>query len=347
MLPPLWVLRSEASLAAFCSALVSPSWGSVAVDMTDLLLHLTFHERNISWPTADALTASRELLESPDSGLGEEQLAAYPDVPVSEQLFMKLPLWDDSLQAQLRDEPTAEQADAVKSWIFRILLWFQDEAKPLLPSVSGGSSSATITARRLFTHLGLSTTPMAGLQLALKLMISPLPPPQAVEGEPVEGEAGPQILVQHLWTILFSRRGRSSLAAAPPPELADFCLELIPPEPEPDPAAAAPAGKPAKGAKGAPDPAAEAKPVKKLKPEEMIVAFDENLIRNKAVLRGLCTHGALFCRRRALAMLFPPATASVPSLALHDTAQAAAAQGLASLVPTPPPTAEEVPEGET
>jgi len=336
LVPPSWVLRSEATLAAFCSALVSPAWGNTAVDITELLLHLTFHERQISWPSPEALIASRELLGSTASGLSAEQLAAYPDVPVSEELFMMLPLWDEKVEA--REELPDERPDVIKRWIFRVLLCFQDEAKPLLPSDSGRPTPATISGRRLFTYLGLSATPMAGLQLALKLLISPLPKAD-VEGEAevAEEECAPQILVQHLWSILFSC-GRPSAAVPPPPELGNFCTDLLPPPPEPE-AVAVPAGK--KGAAAVlEEPKEEVPPPP---PEEVRVDFDEMLVRNKAVLAGLCTHGGLFCRRRALPALFPAASA------LHDTSQAATAQGLASLVPIPEPpaTAEEAQEGES
>merc|ERR1719453_2459079 len=50
IVPPSLVLRSESALASLCSAQVTPAWGNVAVDITEFLLHLTFHERNISWP---------------------------------------------------------------------------------------------------------------------------------------------------------------------------------------------------------------------------------------------------------------------------------------------------------
>lgn len=339
--PPAWVLRSEAAVAVFCSELVTPAWGNVAVDITELVLQLTFHERNISWPSAEALMATRQLLESSASGLSQEQQAAFPDVPVSEELFMRLPLWEEKVNVQLRDEAPAEQADALKLWIFRVLLCFQDEDKPSLEA--GRSSAAAVSARRLFTYLGLAATPMAGLQLAMQMMISPLPPKVEVEGEITEGESIPQILVKHLWAVLFSCRGRPSKAAAPAPALADFCLELLPPEEEQE-EVAAPKGKPGKGAPPPPDPEEEAAPPPL--PEEMTVAFDEKLVRNKAVLRGLCTHGGLLCRRRGLGVLFPSASVATASPALHDTAQAASAQGMTTLVPTPPPSPVEDPAPE-
>lgn len=339
VVPPAWVLRSEAALATFCSAWVSPAWGNLAVDLTDLLLHLTFHERNISWPSAEALMASREMLESTASGLSEEELTAYPDVPVSEELFMKLPLWDDSVQAQLREQPPAERLGAIKLWIFRVLLCFQDEAMPVLPSSDGQLGTATISARRIFHYLGLGVTPMAGLQQSLKLMTSPIPPKEVAEGE----ESPPKILVQDLWAILFSCRSRPTGAAMPPPDLADFCTDLLAPEVdaelEPPMSAGKPTkpGKPGKGAVPDPEPVVEEKAPPPL-PEEMTVAFDDKLVRNKAVLRGLCTHGGLLCRRRALAVLFPAASQ------LHDTAAAADARGLATLVPTAEPPQEDAPE---
>jgi hypothetical protein len=310
----------------------------ITVDITDLLLHLTFHERNISWPKADALAACRQVLESAVSGLSEEQLAAYPDIPITEELFMRLPLWDDQVLAQLRDEQAGEQAEGVKSWIFRVLLYFQDEAKPALLSDARRLQSATISARRLFAYLGVSDTPMAGFELALKLMISPIPFKTSKDGETAEGERSPEILVQHLWRVLFCSQSRPCSAIAPPPRLDDFCMELVPPE-EPEPVV----DTKAKPGKGAPGPEAEEEKAPPPLPEEMTVSLNDELVRNKAVLRGLCTHGALFCRRRALSVLFPAAAGSVP-LVLHDTAQAAAAKGLSSLVPTPPPSAPAEPE---
>jgi hypothetical protein len=338
MVPPSFVSRSEALLAYFSATLVTPAWGNIAVDVTEILLQLTFHERNVPWPTAEALVAARGLIESAASGLTEEQLLAYPDVPVSEELFMQLPLWDDQVQQQLADEQPAERLDAIKIWIFRILLFFQDEAQPLLPSASGPNPAA-ISARRLFTYLGLAATPMAGLQLALKLLISPLPQKNDAEGE-VQEDAIAKIRVQHLWFILFSTQGRSSKAVAAPPTLADFCAELLPPDEEPEPVAAAKAAPKGKPGKGAPTP----EPVEEEKappppPEEMTVAFDEQLMRNKAILRGLCTHGGLLSMRRALDVLCPSASGSSPTstTALHDTAAAASARGLESLVPPPAP----------
>jgi hypothetical protein len=342
IVPPSWVLRSEAAIAAFCTSFVNSAWGNVAVDITDLMLHLTFCDRNISWPKAEALVASRQMLETMANSLSEDQPAAYPDMLVNEELFLQLPLWDD-LQSQLKDEPPDEQADRIRRWIFRILTCCQDEDKPLMLPDLGRSAPASISARRLFTYLGASTTPMAGLQLAMKLMASPVQ--VDAEAETAEAASAPQILVRDLWAILFSVGGRSSQAAVSPPELARFCSELLPPEADPEPAAV-PAGKPGKGASPAPPAPEEAKPP--TPPEEMTVEYDEKLFRNKAVLRGLCTHGGLLCRRRGLDMFFPSTGIEEPSSILHDTAQAAAAQGLSSIVPIPaPPEVEEKPEDES
>jgi hypothetical protein len=338
LVPPLWVKRSEATLATFCSALVNPEWGNVAVDVTELILALTFHERQISWPTMDALMASRQLLESKASGLTEKQLDAFPDVPVNEELFMKLPLWNQG-EIKLNIEPPSEQVDGVKRWLFRVLACFEKEDQPLLSSVT--AESTAISARRMFMYLALGAAPMAGLSQMLKLLLTHQPK-AGTAGDTGEGDSAPDILIHHLWQILFSVKGRpAACEVPPPPDLADFCVEVAPP-PEPEPVETK--GKAGKNAPPPPDPS-EAEPPPP--PEEMKVAFDEEkLMRNKAVLRGLCTHGGLFCRQRALSLLFPAADVPGPS-GLHTAAESLVAEALTSIVPPPStPAADEAEAGE-
>merc|ERR1719401_1371875 len=100
--------------------------------------------------------ASRHLLESKASGLSDGQLAAYPDVLVNEELFMRLPLWDEAA-IKLNIEPPTEQVEGVKRWVFRILACFQKEDQALLPSASG--EPAAISARRMFMYLALGAAP--------------------------------------------------------------------------------------------------------------------------------------------------------------------------------------------
>lgn len=312
----------------------SIQWGDVAVDVTEMLLALTLHERSLPWPTREALLASRQFLESSASGLNADQLEKYPDVFVSEDLFLQLPLWDEKALAMLNDEPQNERPEALKRWIFALLQCFQDETRMRLPpaanigtapltSGAGIVESAQISARRLFAYLGLGATPMEGAQLATQLMLKPHRPIETTEaGEEVEG--APKIFVHHLWGMLFSESGaRPRGAAAPARELGDFCRELTAVDGEPQPAEV--------------DPAEELPG-----PETITIPFDEKtLLRKPAVLRALCTHGGLLCKKRALAMLFPGGQAS--GLALHNSAESAEAKGLFSMVPTPPPTQESSP----
>jgi hypothetical protein len=331
LVPPLWVKRSEATLAAFCAALVNPEWGNVAVDVTEFFLALTFHERRIPWPTIEALVASRELIES-----RLEASDSYPDVQISEELFMELPLWDGKVSAKLTDEPSAEQLPSMKRCIFRILACFEREGQARVPSLSGPSSKESISARRMFTYLGLRNTPMEGLQAAVKLLLT-MQPKAVVEEEAEETERPPEILVQNLWSILFSRLGRPALGVPKPPELADFCTDLVPPAPL-EPVVEEKKGKPGKGAPiEAPPVEVEPPPP----PEKLTVVFDEaELLRKKAVLSGLCTHGGLLCHRRALKAFFPVAKDPAALVSLHSSKDALEAEGLVSSVPPPPPTPE-------
>jgi len=328
LVPPAWVRRSEASLAAFCLGFASTRWGDVAVDVTELLIALTLHERNLPWPTPEALLASREHLEK-YLAAGGVPLEKYPDVPVSEDLFLQLPLWDEEALAMLNDEPQNERSEALKRWIFAVLQCFQDESTPRLPDAATvGTASLTsgagISARRLFTYLGMGVTPMAGAQLAVQLLLKVDRPTETSEaGEEVEG--APQIFVHQLWAMLFSEGGtRPRGAAAPAPELGDFCRELT-------------------AVEGAEADAADLDPAEEPPaPETITIPFDERaLLRKPAVLGALCTHGGLLCRKRALAMLFP--TGQTSGLALHNSAESAEAKGLVSKVPTPPPTQETTP----
>jgi hypothetical protein len=333
LVPPMWVKRSEATLAAFCAALVNPEWGNVAVDVTELFLALTFHDRRIPWPTIEALAASRQLIES-----RVESVEAYPDVQISEELFMELPLWDDKVSSQLADEPSAEQLPHLKRWIFRILLCFQKDGQACVPAMLGRPSNEPISARRMLTYLGLGRTPMEGLRAAMKLLL-PIQPKVIVQGEAEaeEKESRPEILVQHLWSILYSRLGRPVAGAPKAPELAEFCTDLVPPAPLEPVVEETKKGKPAKGAPAASPEPVEVEPPPP--PEKMTVLLDEaELLRKKAVLSGLCTHGGLLCHRRALETFFPVARDPTVLVSLHNSKDALEAEGLASLVPAPPPT---------
>jgi hypothetical protein len=102
-------------------------------------------------------------------------------------------------------------------------------------------------------------------------------------------------------------------------------------------------GKPGKGAPiEAPPVEVEPPPP----PEKLTVAFDmkkvdeAELLRKKAVLSGLCTHGGLLCHRRALKAFFPAAKDPAALVSLHSSKDALEAEGLASSVPPPPPTPE-------
>jgi len=242
---------------------------------------------------------------------------------------MKLPLWLDN-------EPAC--ADDLKQWIFQVLQCFEKEADPSPPPrppsrrMSGAQgtmpqSSGTLTARRLFAYLGLGRAPAEGFQRMARLLL----PAAVFHGSE---EAPADVRIQDLWTILFSCKGRPRSMVASAPDLASFCA-LVLQEAKAEPAAppkggkAAPKAKGKKGAEAEEDTDAGPPPP----PEEATVVWSQQaLLQRPSVLRALCSHGALLCRRRGLETLFPSGGAGKPVL---SAAEAAAAVELQSLVPPP------------
>jgi len=295
MVPPLWVKRSEATLDLFCKSLPSPDWGVAKVDLTELFLALTFHGRDLSWPSEEALLASRSVVIS---SAGE---ASWPDFLVSEDMFEQLPFW------------TSLQGDSdMKKWLFEVLLAFTDDS-PV--------ESHALTARRLFMYLGMGLTPSDGLRRALHLFL-----PQDAE----------TFLVSDLHAILFGLGRPAAVTAGPAPDLPSFCLALgLGRPPTPDPDAAPPP--PEKKGKGKSAPQAEEVLEEMLppkNPEEASLDLGEDaLLRHPAIVRALCTHGGLLCRRRVLDVIYPDQTLAV--CGFHNSDDLLTTNGLASLVPPP------------
>lgn len=270
----------------------------------------------------------------------------YPDVPVSEDLFMKLPLWSSQEEARLRDEPWQERADALRRWIFHLLLWFENSSDPKPPVVPGQakvrSATREISARRLFTYLGPGATPTEGLQRMLRLTLPA--PGVALSEDPCE------MKIQDIWNIVFSRKSRPRGVGMRAPALTTFCKELlyVPPEKVADAkAGGAQKGKapppPAKGGGNKPSPAEEEAEAPVVSPEEATFGLGEKaLLRHLATARALCTHGALLCRPRVLVALFANGADAASSQAgggprILTSAEAAVAKGLASMVPKSEP----------
>jgi len=300
-------------LEAVCRAFAVTEWGAALVDVTEVLLTLTLHRRPVTWPTLDSLLATRKVLLSEVSGLSSKQREQYPDVPISEELFMRLPLWDDKSADR---DPLGERSDMLRRWIFRVLLCFDKEAMPQPPAVRGklpgNSVNDVISARRLFSYLGVGPAPMVGFQRMLKLL---LPTVQGTTQDLTE------VRVRDIWEILFSCKGRPAQARVQPPEVNDFCRELLGIEADvPD--------SPVEGE--TPSPSA---PV-----EDSMMPFDETaLVKHPAVFRGLCTHGGLLCYKKVLNVLFADENDG-PKVC--TSAEVADVKALASLVPVLPPKSE-------
>lgn len=179
----------------------------MSVDLTELLLCLSMLDRKMEWPDQDSLMRCKQFLEAKRaSGLDSKQLAKYPDVAIDEDLFMKLPLWNDFQEARMKDDIPSERAEPMKRLLFHILAAFEEQsqgADKLSPlAVTTGTRAEkketmrSVTARRIFGYLGLGSTPVEGLEK----MISLLPPLQKAEEETLK--------LQHLYEILFCTKMR-------------------------------------------------------------------------------------------------------------------------------------------
>jgi len=178
LVPPAIANRSVDALQLMCENLVSPSWGTSAVDLLELLLTLTFQARSVAWPSIEALQVCRRTVET-----SLEDPYAFPDVPISEALFLQLPLWGHAADFKLSQEPAdEEQSDGIKKWIYQLFLRLEAAA-------AGGQGGAPeLSARRLFSYLALGDTPSQGLLGSLKCLLpktKPKPPPE----EGTEAEA--------------------------------------------------------------------------------------------------------------------------------------------------------------
>ncbi|OLP92377.1 hypothetical protein AK812_SmicGene25849 [Symbiodinium microadriaticum] len=285
---------------------------------------LSHHENSVPWPTPEALEETRSFIQSEESPLGQDVLASYPDVPISEELFCQLPLWPETCPPELR------------RWIFQVLATFAEEQVrlPAKPSRRPEDPSEfTITARRIFGYFGLGHSPAESFSRLCRLLL----PREALAAE----EEPAQVLVKDLWMLLHSQRSRPSGLLAPVPDLATFCNNLLEEAKAETAAAAAPKGKAAPKPKGKAKQEVEEEVEPPPLPEEATVAFSEKvLLQRKTVLRSFCSHGGLLCRRRGLEVLFPTAGSG---WSLATSSQAAALQELQSLVPEATPEEEEAP----
>lgn len=345
LIPQDWATRSEECLALLCRSLARPAWGAVRVDVTEFMLTLTIHVRQMAWPSLDVLEDSRRALEDQ---LDADQRLAWPDVPVSEDAFLKLPLLEEMLAGCPADVKggLGERSRAMKRWLFQVLAGFEGE---------GCGGAAAVSARRIFCYLGLGSSPTDGLQRALRLLL-PAPHPK---GQDEDQQEPPRWRIHDLWCALFGCRGRPAGVSAEPPALADFVRDLLIAKREATPAPEPSGGKVAKAksnAKPKADAKAKAKPGSRqggrtpsptgdededlpppVPPEEATAALEEQaLLRHPQVVKGLCSHGALLCRKaRALEALFPrPGAGLLPVLSSQEAADL---EGLEALAPPAEP----------
>lgn len=335
--PLTWVRRPEEVYRLLCKSMVEPAWGNISVDVTEFMLTMIHHEYGLTWPTLEALQAAREVVEAQDRAANEP--LQYPDVGISEQLFMQLQLWSS---------PSCP--DDLRQFIFQVLVCFENGATPAVlqkpPSRRGegstaSSTSGTVSARRLFTYLGLGVAPAEGYQRLSKLLL----PASALQAT----EEGPAPLrVQDLWALLFSCKSRPSQMVADGPDLGTFCQDILEDAKNSTVESAAAKGKAKAAPKGkakgeAEDATEERLPIP---PEEATVAFAEPaLLQLRTVLQALCSHGGLLCRRRGLESLFPLVGKSGPPV--KTSSEASRLTELQSLVPLPPeepPPPEDMPD---
>lgn len=307
-IPQSWVKRPEAVLKLLCRSFLEPASGEAArkIDVTEFLLVLSSRELLLPWPSLQSLESCRQQLLSEDSGLSSEARSLYPDIQISEEIFMRMPLWDDRHEVH-------------QKWLWQVLSRFEEDQSA---EGDGGRPSGSLSVRRLFGYLGLGDTPTEGLTRLRRLLL----PSASLEGSQ-------EVLVQDLWTLLFSQKTRPAAVVAEAPPLSTFCIELTEkakvPEAEPDKKAPKAAPK----AKGKVE-AQEEEPPPLLPPEEQTIALDEAaLLQRPAVLRALVSHGGLLCRRRGLDVLFPETGSHVVLLSSKEVLDL---RPLASVLPQTP-----------
>eukprot|EP00913_Durusdinium_trenchii_P004353 g4035.t1 len=238
----------------------------------------------------EALEATRAFLCSEESSLGEEELAMYPDVAVSEAVSIQRELrslWSFSFQelfGQLPLWPPGVCPPEIRRWMFQVLVCFAEAEVRLPPKPGTGEgqgAEAAVTARRIFGYFGLAAAPARAFSQYCRLLL-----PSSLFAASEE-DAQPQGKV-----------------------------------PEAVPKAKA-------KAKGKAKQEVEEEVEPPVVPEEATVAFSEEvLLSRQTVMKSLCSHGGLLCRRRGLETLFP----SAGSFQLKTAAEAAALKELQSLI---------------
>lgn len=329
-MPPSWIKRSDEAFRALCQGFVVGEWGNVEqIDVTELLLALTFYSSRLPWPSLTVLRSAKCLLLD-----AERTTHDLLEVQLCESEFMSLPLWDENEIANARGQNEAQTSEAIalQQWLFQVLSCFEDKLHLPCPDANTHVNNQSVTARRMFSYLGLGVMPTDGLQRAMQLL---MPDPPCVPHNSDETTLDGLLRVQDFWCLLFSHCGRPLDAAAEAPSLADFCRDLLTPPVVEEAPAEKEAPPKSKGKKQvAPEPVkSPEESVLEVPPEEALVRLtEEELIRHPAVVRALASHGGLRCRRQVLDCLFPKGDAELP---LVTSFTAAAAHGLESLVPPP------------
>lgn len=313
--PTSWVKRNEDVLQLLCKSMVEPAWGAKAVDVTEFILALIYNENRLTWPSFEALEETRKFLEAEENAFDAERLQEYPDIPISEALFLKLPLWGAG--------PVPED---LKVWIYQVLACYDDEDSPVLPQRPGGKGPEALrelSARRLFLYFVLGIAPADGFHRLSRLLL-PRSSFEASEDQPAA------FRVKDMWTILYSQKGRPRKLVGTAPSLETFSLELWQEGQEPEAALAKAKAAPKAKGKGAVVEEEKPPPTPPKAEEATVALTEEALLLRPSVVRALCSHGGLLCRRRGLEALFTSASGGGACL----TSTAAPTVELKSLLPS-------------
>jgi len=147
------------------------------------------------------------MLPNQGSVAHAKTLVKFPDIQIEEDLFVKLPLWGDATEANLKQEPPSERSDALKKWIFRILSTTEDLTNQGL----GGGAVRTVSLRRVFGYLCLGSTPSEGFSRIVQGLAS-------ME----KGADDSEIKIRSLWEMLFCQKMRPSEVVSEPPAFESF-----------------------------------------------------------------------------------------------------------------------------
>jgi hypothetical protein len=120
-------------------------------------------------------------------------MAKYPDIQVEEDLFVKLPLWGESVENRLKEEHPSERSDAIKKWLFH-LLSSTEELAGNRGAQGGAAAPRTVSLRRVFGYLCLGKTPSEGFDSLLHAL--------------TPGGDDAEIKIRTLWEILYCRKVR-------------------------------------------------------------------------------------------------------------------------------------------